>query len=323
MKIKQVIKLLMTFTIIIYCLHVFADQIKSKSTFIGSKLEYKDSEGSDGNVKTQPNYSLNFTLFPNYSFNFTLLPKDACENDLYIIVCVISQINSFNVRKQWRKSMINISLTNLPSQTDTHGYRMVFLVAEGSLEDLKTKESLQREHMDHGDILQLGVQEHYQNLVFKSLAMLDWFDKTCNGTQFLLKIDDDVFLNLPKVLDIIQMTQRQNMNSSKNFLIGHNAPVLVHRSKTDKWYVPETVYNKTRFPAYVSGAAYVMTKMAVHQIRSQCAEITPIHIEDVFVTGICRERAGIIPLHNNKFCMHYYKVKVIPKQCATLHTRRK
>ena len=311
-KVKKIIKLLITGTLIICCLHIYTGQTQSRPPSIDPHLKSIDSKVSDSNVKTQT----------NYSFNYTFFPKHACDNNLYIVVCVISHVNNFNLRKQWRKSMRSISLTNLPSQIDSPGYKIVFLVAEGSPEDLKTKESLQKEHMDHGDIIQPGFQEHYQNLVFKSLAMLDWFDRTCHGAQFLLKIDDDVFLNLPKVVQIVQTTQRQNMKSFNNLLLGKNAPdVRVHRNKTDKWYVPETVYNKTMYPAYVFGAAYIMSKMAVHQIRSQCAEITPFNIEDVIVTGICRDRAGITPTYNDRFCIYYYKMKTIPTQCVTFHSR--
>ena len=116
--------------------------------------------------------------------------------------------------------MRNVSLTDLPALIDAPGYKMVFLVAEGNPDDLEYEKRIQKEHIDHGDIIQVGFQEHYQNLAFKSLAMLDWFNRTCHGAQFLLKIDDDVFLNLPMVKNILQSAQGQQKKVIDNFLVG-------------------------------------------------------------------------------------------------------
>ena len=90
-----------------------------------------------------------------------------------------------------------------------------------------------------------------------------------------------------------------------------------------KWYVPETLYNETTVPPFVNGAAYAMSKMAVHQILSQCAKRTPINIEDLYLTLICREKAGVEAVFNFRFCISLRKVEYIPERCATFHSSSK
>ena len=52
-----------------------------------------------------------------------------------------------------------------------------------------------------GDILIVNMVEHYNNLTLKTMQMLKYFrnvDNFENGPpKFLVKVDDDVFLNLP------------------------------------------------------------------------------------------------------------------------------
>ena len=262
-------------------------------------------------------------MYDSYGFtvealNFTLLPKNACETDPYILVCVVSHVNNFEVRNKWRTFMKNVSLEDASSPALTLGYEMVFLVAEGSQNDSK---KLQKEHFDHGDIVQVGFQEAYHKLVSKSLAMLDWFNHWCQRAQFLLKIDDDVFLNLPKLANIIQKAQeKERIISGENFLLGRYVMNrLTPRQKHSRWYIPETLYNKTLLPPFVNGAAYIMSKTAVHGIQSKCAKGPAILVEDIFLTGICRQKAGVKAVFDHRLCIFYDKLEYIPKMCATFH----
>ena len=213
--------------------------------------------------------------------------------------------------------MQNVTLANLPPGITSPGYKMVFLVGMQASKDMDVKIKLEQEIVDHGDILQVRFPEEYRNLVFKSWSMLEWFSKWCSKSQYLLKIDDDGFLNLPKLSDIIQTVYQR---AKGDFILGRF--VLNHvppRNKSSKWYVSEKVFNKTRLPHFVNGAAYVISKMAVTQIINHCTDVPLIPVEDIFITGFCREKAGIKAIYDHRLCSTTQTLEYIPKFCATLH----
>ncbi|NXP42902.1 B3GT4 galactosyltransferase, partial [Leiothrix lutea] len=55
------------------------------------------------------------------------------------------------------------------------------------------------ESRQRGDILQGDFRDSYANLTLKTLLLLRWARACCPGAPFLLKADDDVFLNVPAV----------------------------------------------------------------------------------------------------------------------------
>ncbi|NXU33362.1 B3GT4 galactosyltransferase, partial [Thalassarche chlororhynchos] len=57
--------------------------------------------------------------------------------------------------------------------------------------------ALRAEALRHGDLLQGDFLDVYANLTRKTLLLLSWAAARCPAVPFLLKADDDVFVNLP------------------------------------------------------------------------------------------------------------------------------
>ncbi|NXT45241.1 B3GT4 galactosyltransferase, partial [Pelecanoides urinatrix] len=57
--------------------------------------------------------------------------------------------------------------------------------------------ALRAEASRHGDLLQGDFADAYANLTRKTLLLLRWATTRCPAVPFLLKADDDVFVNLP------------------------------------------------------------------------------------------------------------------------------
>ena len=67
--------------------------------------------------------------------------------------------------------------------------------------------------------------EHYNNLTLKSLHMLKLYCEVYqqNQVKYLVKADEDSFINLPrlsKILETKEKTSNQNQNSSEYFILG-------------------------------------------------------------------------------------------------------
>ena len=81
-----------------------------------------------------------------------------------------------------------------------------------------------------GDILIVDMVEHYNNLTLKTMQMLKYFrnvDNFENGPpKFLVKVDDDVFLNLPflanQLLDnsTVIAVGDQNLSPNEKWIFG-------------------------------------------------------------------------------------------------------
>ncbi|NWI48558.1 B3GT4 galactosyltransferase, partial [Picathartes gymnocephalus] len=56
-----------------------------------------------------------------------------------------------------------------------------------------------RESRQHRDILQGDFPDTYAHLALKTLLLLRWARSCCGGAPFLLKADDDVFVNVAAV----------------------------------------------------------------------------------------------------------------------------
>ncbi|NWH17117.1 B3GT4 galactosyltransferase, partial [Grus americana] len=55
----------------------------------------------------------------------------------------------------------------------------------------------------HGDLLQGAFADTYANLTRKTLFLLHWATSRCPAVPFLLKADDDVFVNLPALTNYL------------------------------------------------------------------------------------------------------------------------
>ncbi|NWV16628.1 B3GT4 galactosyltransferase, partial [Origma solitaria] len=56
-----------------------------------------------------------------------------------------------------------------------------------------------REWRGHRDVLQGDFGDIYGNLTWKTLLLLRWARACCGGAPYVIKADDDVFLNVPAI----------------------------------------------------------------------------------------------------------------------------
>ena len=73
------------------------------------------------------------------------------------------------------------------------------------------------------------------------------------------------------------------------------------RDPTNKWYTSFEMYKDQRYPPYLQGGAYLMTRQTALLIWNK-ALITPLlHQEDVFITGILPKLFGLQPKGSSTF----------------------
>ena len=140
----------------------------------------------------------------------------------------------------------------------------------------------------HGDILQERFEDSYRNLTIKTMLFLKWYNQKCSHVPYLLKADDDVFLNTKNLYELV------SQNTKTDFLIGYlfcdNKPT---RDKESKWYVPESVYREETYPLHLNGPGYLMSSSTAQKLFRAALGVPLFVYEDVYLTGIVARAAGI------------------------------
>jgi len=124
---------------------------------------------------------------------------------------------------------------------------------------------------------------------------LKWVDQhPCQHLKFVLKTDDDMLINIrPLISDLRTLTGPVLFGN----LYTSSKP---YRDPSSKWYVPYERYKGDRYPPYVSGSAYVMSRDVASALYAAALDLPLFESEDVFVTGFCARRANVTPQHRSR-----------------------
>ncbi|XP_076467945.1 beta-1,3-galactosyltransferase 1-like [Babylonia areolata] len=230
----------------------------------------------------------------NSSSLFVLNEPDACSDDTELVAVVVTAPNNTEDRQAVRETW--------GSYRDDPGHHvaLVFLVGAVPQDDPALQARLEAESAWHGDLVQGDFRDSYRNLTLKSLALLRWVALHCGGARYVLKADDDVYVNLTNLLT--ELRRQGPLNDRDNFVLGHVAVgARPLRDRTSKWYTPVEDFNETVYPPYVSGTAYAMTASAARKLYSASAAVPFFWLEDVYITGLCSRHAGVPVQHSWDF----------------------
>lgn len=126
------------------------------------------------------------------SFRFPI-NVPACADALQVFIVVISAPGYFKkrhiVRQTWGRHL------------DISKARVGFLV--GKTKNRKIQSKIEEESHAYGDIIQVDIKDAYKSLPLKTVAYLSWVNKFCQKVPFILKIDDDVFINVYNLATIL------------------------------------------------------------------------------------------------------------------------
>lgn len=217
---------------------------------------------------------------------------------LQLIVVVHSSLTN----EKRRQALRDTWLSN--RWRDVVRFQHVFLL--GSPENKSELASLEHECSFYNDmIISPNFIDHYSNLSYKTLEMLQLTASDCmNSTvRYLLKVDDDTMVNVPNLRNAMHKCESQLSSTDEAFIAGaKSAGSEPHRDPKSKYYVPENEYNRTKFPTFVHGPAYLVSMSAVSALLRVVPQVKMLHLEDVYV-ALLAEAAGVKLLDPGGF--HY------------------
>ncbi|KAL1479587.1 hypothetical protein MTO96_051735 [Rhipicephalus appendiculatus] len=211
--------------------------------------------------------------------------QPGCDNGTLALVAVFSAIDHYEHR-------LTVRATWGGALTRMHGFKVVFMLGRPRSDIVQDR--ILRENATHDDIVQGNFVDSYKNLTLKSLMMLRWAHHFCPNASYLLKIDDDVLLN---VWDFAVTLCRLSANKQQRTIWGRvcsrSKPMRRRKGRYRKWYVPRWMYPKATYPDYVNGPAYLISGDSVSVLLRSASAVPYFFIEDVYVTGLVAETAGI------------------------------
>lgn len=205
-----------------------------------------------------------------------------------LLVLVESALRNRRERRVVRESWARPSMVPAPQA------RVVFLVGQslnGSFQD-----DIQEESSLYGDILQEGFVDSYANLSVKSLMLAKWFTQNCDNVPYVLKTDDDVFVNVRNLLKFVVDNRKPNLLTGT--LQCGAVPI---RDPHNKWFAPKYMIEAAVYPNYLSGTAYLMSRSMAQILFEASSEVPVFHLEDIYMTGLLAEAVGVRPEDHRGF----------------------
>ncbi|XP_055692303.1 beta-1,3-galactosyltransferase 1-like [Lutzomyia longipalpis] len=189
----------------------------------------------------------------------------------------------------------------------------------GIVQDRQVMSLLRREAKKFQDIVIEDFMDTYLNLTVKTGFILKNFLNICPDAKYLVKCDDDVFVN-PTVVDAVTSEVTSELRKP---LIGlkfeHGA---VQRRPSSKYYMPPWMYDQPYFPSYFSGLGYLLPGESVARILTESFKVPLINNEDAFFTGIiANERLNMtLQSRSEHFKLHKSRIdSCLYKKVAMIH----
>ena len=222
----------------------------------------------------------------NHNFKYVIDNPDICKMysdqppiELLIIILTVHE----NIHR--RTALRDTWLTH--TKNNTANVRYAFLL--GEINDTMVQADIVKENDAFRDIIKEDFVDVYSNLTYKTLMGFKWAAIKCDVAKAVLKTDDDMFINVPNVLDIV----RRNLNFLLMGVAGscstkNNRP---NRDRKSKWYASMNSFPEKVYPNFCSGTGYLTSLNVVRRVIEISPHVPFFHLEDIYV-ALCIQKLG-------------------------------
>jgi len=253
-----------------------------QESFVSQSLPWMTESLNIFTSKIPENFLLNMSDFKFVKDAANICTAEQSPHHPFLLTFVHSAPNHFSKRKVIRETWAS---KDVISNFDTKVIFVVGLSNNTVIESLLWKES-----NDYGDIVQGNFLDTYKNLTLKHLTAFRWVMKYCNTSKFVMKVDDDAFIDTFQVISMLKTTFDTQDRSRRpaGILACSLFPNGTAVKRSGKWAVDVTEYSPSAYPPYCSGVAYFVTPDVIFKLfdAAHHPSIRVLWIDDVFVTGI-------------------------------------
>ncbi|XP_008287237.1 beta-1,3-galactosyltransferase 1-like [Stegastes partitus] len=220
-----------------------------------------------------------------YKYHFTINEPQKCEQEKPFVVLMVpvaphNRQHRDDIRSTWGSE----------SSVLDRAVRLFFilgLTAGDGAEQIR--DQLLQESNEHHDLIQADFLDCYKNLTIKTMVMLEWLNAHCSGASYAMKIDSDMFLNVPKLVEMLLNAPKTNYMTG---LVAAGGQVL--RDPASKWFLPVELYPHAQYPRYALGLGYIVSLDLPEKLIEASRHLKALYIEDVYL-GLCMQHLDIPP----------------------------
>ncbi|KAM9642254.1 LOW QUALITY PROTEIN: beta-1,3-galactosyltransferase 9 [Trichechus inunguis] len=243
-------------------------------------LEIKD-EARKLNVKP---------LRSNLSKYYILSQSEVCKGkNIFLLSLIFSSPGNGTRRDLIRKTWGNM--------TSVQGHSILTLFALGMPLLVTTQQEIDKESHNNNDIIEGIFLDTSENQTLKIIAMTQWAVTFCPNALFILKVEEEIFVDLPTLVDYLLNLKERLEEIYVGRVIHQDTP---NRDPRNQEFVPLNEYPGKYYPNYCSGEAFIMSQDVTWMMYVVFKEVPIMVPADVFV-GICAKSIGLIPIHSSRF----------------------
>lgn len=254
-------------------------------------LFYTISLKEGKNFQWHLNVSRNVAVYVQPENATAIIPNvglcgNSSQDHPFLLVIICSSVANFEARNTLRQTWIQYQ-----NRTSPYEIRIGFLL--GQTFNTTHQNNVLAESEMYSDIIQENFYDTYLNLTLKSVMLLKWVSTYCSQVTFVLKTDDDMFVNLPA---LVEHLARPQVRSRKDLIMGSLfCRVTPIKDQNSKWYSPQFMFSGKEYPDYVSGTGYIMSGQLVPKLFENAMQVPLFHLEDIFITGMVARHSNVTP----------------------------
>ncbi|CAK8692930.1 unnamed protein product [Clavelina lepadiformis] len=216
--------------------------------------------------------------------------RQAGKNISWSMIIFIKSATDNRIRRDWiRKAWGSIGYL------DGATFQTVFVIGQA---DATTQALLDEEYSRYRDILQVDASDAYLDVGLKTLSGMRWTLDKLPHQYFYSSGDDDMMIDLVKLKEAVDKNIAKVSEKKwpefpiictyKTKLFGR--PI---REKKHKNYISRQDYRRMLWPKYCLGGFYTTSVRVIRQLWEASLNSKRINTDDVFITGILREKIGM------------------------------
>ena len=214
---------------------------------------------------------------------FLISPVDLCKTSTGIInldylLVVHTALDHADHRQIIRETFGGRNLYNKTSRT-------VFVV--GTTSNVTLTRELHKESRNYGDFVQGNFVDSYHNLTHKGVVWLRWVSQYCGNVTYVIKVDDDVIVNLPRVINHVM----PGFGSIRNRTVLcplTSSGTIFRNGSTQKWIVDNYEFpGLAVYPFSFCHGFFVIVTGDLIKPMLDAAKVVPFFwIDDVYLFGM-------------------------------------
>jgi len=222
---------------------------------------------------------------PSFQKRYLINSRNICvkQKTVSFIVLVHTATQHFQRRSSIRETWANSMLFN------NHSMKIVFLL--GKSERDSTQILIEHEQKMYKDLVQGDFLDSYHNLTHKGVLGLRWVSEFCPQAKYIVKIDDDVFVNVYK---LIEQMDNEMHNKTRHMWCPIRPKGTSPITREGKWKVDKSeFYNMTHYDVvYCNGYFVILTGDIITELFEASKTTRFFWIDDVYLFGLLPDKIG-------------------------------